>query len=229
LCLKVAKEFGLNVPDCDIAVFEDVKVLIVERFDRLWSEDNSWLIRLPQEDLCQALDYSPGQKYESDGGPGISEIMDVLLQSTNSHADRVQFMRSQILFWVLAAPDGHAKNFSIHLSPGGRFKLAPLYDIISAYPLMNRGEIQSQRLKLSMAALGKNKHYRWSTVAKRHWISTANRCGFPEQETEDILLEFADKAEEWITNIRHQLPRNFPEEIANSILQGVLTKCAGIN
>ncbi len=229
LCLKIAKEFGLAVPEAAIETFEDVKVLIVERFDRQWSADGSWLMRIPQEDLCQALDYSPGQKYESDGGPGIPEIMDVILQSTNSFDDRAQFIRSQIFFWVLAAPDGHAKNFSIHLSSGGRFKLAPLYDIISAYPLMDRGEIQPQRLKLAMAALGRNKHYHWRAVLNRHWISTANRCGFPEQETEEILQEFAERAEEWTTTVRQQLSGDFPQEIANSILQGVLRKCAAIN
>jgi serine/threonine-protein kinase HipA len=63
----------------------------------------------------------------------------------------------------------------------------------------------------------------------RHWISTANRCGFPEQETEEILQEFAERAEEWTTTVRQQLSDDFPEEIANSILQGVLRKCAAIN
>jgi serine/threonine-protein kinase HipA len=229
LCLKIAKEFGLKIPEATIGIFEDIKVLIVERFDRQWSADGSWLIRLPQEDLCQALDYSPGQKYEADGGPGISEIMEVLLQSTNSFDDRVQFMRSQIFFWVLAAPDGHAKNFSLHLSPSGRFNLAPMYDIISAYPLIDRGEIQPQRLKLAMAALGVNKHYRWRTILQRHWGSTAKQCGFPKNEVEKILHEFAEKAEEWVNNVTQQLPNDFPEQIANSILQGILTKCATIN
>lgn len=228
LCLKIAKEFGLRVPDATIGVFEGLKVLIVERFDRQWSADGSWLIRLPQEDLCQALDYSPGQKYESDGGPGISKIMEVLLQSTNSFDDRAQFIRSQIFFWILAAPDGHAKNFSIFLAPGGRFKLTPFYDIISAYPLLDKGEIQPQRLRLAMAALGANKHYRWRTVLQRHWISTADRCGFPKEEIEKIMREFATQAEEWTANVRRKIPHGFPKEIAESILQGVLNKCNAI-
>ena len=228
LCLKIAKEFGLRVPDATIGAFEGLKVLIVERFDRQWSADGSWLIRLPQEDLCQALDYSPGQKYESDGGPGISKIMEVLLQSTNSFDDRAQFMRSQIFFWILAAPDGHAKNFSIFLAPGGRFKLTPFYDIISAYPLLDKGEIQPQKLRLTMAALGANKHYRWRNVLQRHWISTAVHCGFPKEEIEKIMREFATQAEEWTANVRRKIPHDFPKEIAESILQGVLNKCNAI-
>ena len=218
----------MRVPDATIGAFEGLKVLIVERFDRQWSADGSWLIRLPQEDLCQALDYSPGQKYESDGGPGISKIMEVLLQSTNSFDDRAQFMRSQIFFWILAAPDGHAKNFSIFLAPGGRFKLTPFYDIISAYPLLDKGEIQPQKLRLTMAALGANKHYRWRNVLQRHWISTAVHCGFPKEEIEKIMREFATQAEEWTANVRRKIPHDFPKEIAESILQGVLNKCNAI-
>lgn len=228
LCLKIAHAFGLKVPNANIGVFENVKVLIAERFDRLWSKDGSWLMRLPQEDLCQALDFSPGQKYESDGGPGIKDVMDVLLQSTNSLDDRRQFIRSQILFWLMAAPDGHAKNFSIYLEPGGRFRLAPLYDIISAYPLIDKGELQPQKVKLAMAPFGKNKHFRWNTVQTRHWISTANGCGFPEDEIKRILLEFSNSAEDVISDVKRQLPKEFPKDIANSILEGTLRKCTSI-
>ena len=65
--------------------FEDVKVLIVERFDRKLSSDKSWLMRLPQEDMCQALGISPNLKYQSDGGPGIENIMRLLLGSCESN------------------------------------------------------------------------------------------------------------------------------------------------
>ena len=74
LCLEIARAFGLPVANTRIENFLDVKVLIVERFDRQWSSDKTWLMRLPQEDLCQALGYSPNLKYEADGGPGIAEI-----------------------------------------------------------------------------------------------------------------------------------------------------------
>lgn len=224
LCLKIATAFGLRVPKASIGVFEDVKVLIVERFDRRWSSDGTWLIRRPQEDLCQALDYSPGQKYESDGGPGIADIMNVLLQSTNSQEDRTEFMRSQVFFWLMAAPDGHAKNFSIHLGQGGRFQLAPFYDIISAYPIISKGELQIQKVKLAMAVLGQNKHYRWSTVLPGHWKSTAKQCGFPEDSMEIILQEFSEKSEDVIGTVREQLPNGFPKDLADSVLDGILKK-----
>ena len=228
ICLRIANEFGLPTPEAQIAVFDGIRVLIVERFDRQWSADGSWLIRIPQEDICQALDYSPGQKYESDGGPGIYEIMNLLLQSSNSIEDRETFIRSQILFWVLAAPDGHAKNFSIHLEPGGRFRLAPFYDILSAYPMLSRREIQKQRLRLAMAPVGKNKHYHWHYIQRRHWISTAERCGFPKEDVHAILIEFAEESQRRIENVRTQLPDDFPQEISDSILNGVLDKCTAL-
>jgi len=68
LCLQIAKAFGFDVANTELVTFND-KVLVVERFDRRWSSDNQWLMRLPQEDMCQALGYSPALKYESHGGP----------------------------------------------------------------------------------------------------------------------------------------------------------------
>ena len=130
LCLKIAGAFGLPTAEAQIQQFEDVKVLVVKRFDRRWSKDGTWLIRLPQEDMCQALGVSPNLKYQSDGGPGMAEIMQTLLGAKDAEADRETFFRSQVLFWLLAAMDGHAKNFSIFIEPTGSYGLTPLYDVI---------------------------------------------------------------------------------------------------
>ena len=91
LCLNIMKAFGLSVPQSQIQYFGEMKVLIVERFDRRWSENRSWLIRLPQEDMCQALNIAPARKYENDGGPSILQIMSLLNGSSNAQADRKQF------------------------------------------------------------------------------------------------------------------------------------------
>jgi serine/threonine-protein kinase HipA len=63
LCLHIAQAYGLPVCESEILHFGDSKVLAVERFDRRWSKDNSWLMRLPQEDMCQALGIAPANKY----------------------------------------------------------------------------------------------------------------------------------------------------------------------
>ncbi len=81
--------------------------------------DKSWIIRLPQEDFCQATGVAPTQEYQARGWPGIKAIMDILLGSEVADEDRREFFRTQILFWMLCAIDGHAKNISIFLDSGG--------------------------------------------------------------------------------------------------------------
>ena len=130
-------------------------------------------MRLPQEDMCQALGISPNLKYQADGGPGMKNIMQLLLGSANPTEDRDIFYRSQVLFWLLAAIDGHAKNFSLFIEPEGKYRLTPLYDIMSAYPLMAKKQLQAQKIKMAMALKGKNNHYHWYNIQRRYFIETA--------------------------------------------------------
>jgi len=96
--------------------------------------DQSWIMRIPQEDFCQITATSPARKYEVDGGPGIAAIMQELLGAANPRYDREIFMRTQVLFWLLGATDGHAKNFSIFIEQHDQYRLTPRYDILSAFP-----------------------------------------------------------------------------------------------
>ncbi len=221
LCHLILKEYGLPVANSEIAAFEDQKVLIVERFDRVWAEKHRWLIRLPQEDLCQALRIPPSLKYESDGGPGTRAIMQLLLGSAESLEDRRKFLTAQFLFWLLAAIDGHAKNFSIFLEVEGRFRLTPLYDVISAHPLVQSRQLERQKLKMAMAVIGKNNHYRWSEIVPRHWLETAERCRFPKKGMISIINESLAKMDSVIENVSRQIPRGFPSFIADSVFNGM--------
>ncbi len=128
LCTLIAKEFGLPVPHCFIMQAGKAKALVVERFDRHYALDRSWIMRLPQEDFCQVLNVPSARKYESHGGPSIADIMTILLESATPEQDRYMFMKSQVLFWLLAATDGHAKNFSVFTEPEGSFRMTPLCD-----------------------------------------------------------------------------------------------------
>lgn len=222
LCLKIAEKFGFATADAQIQQFEDVKVLVVERFDRRWSRDGKWLMRLPQEDMCQALGVSPNLKYQSDGGPGIAEIMQILLGSKKGEADRETFFRSQVLFWLLAATDGHAKNFSIYLEPGGGYCLTPLYDVMSVYPLMQAKTIPRQKAEMAMALRGTNKnHYRWARIQPRHFLATANAINFSQKKAERILTEMLEQARDVATQVSEKLPAGFPSNISEPILQGM--------
>ncbi len=219
LCLKIAEAFGLPACQAEVALFDGAKALVVERFDR--RPGDGWIMRLPQEDMCQALGVSPNIKYESDGGPGIESIMRFLLQSRASKNDRALFFKAQVLFWLLAAIDGHAKNFSVFIEPEGRYRLTPMYDIMSAYPLLDNRQLEAQKIKLVMALSGKNRHYHWDTILPRHFISTAKTVGFNEKTARKIVVDMMADVDEAIVNVEGQIPAGFPESIADPILAGI--------
>lgn len=221
LCLQILSAFNLPVNQAKIIHFNDVKTLVVERFDRQWTEDKPWLMRLPQEDLCQALGKPPGLKYESDGGPGIQEIMNILLGSQDASNDRKKFIKSVFLFWVLGAIDGHAKNFSLKIEAQGRYQLTPLYDVISAYPLAAKRQIEWQTLKMAMSVRGKNRHYLWNTIQLRHWLAMAEKCQFSTTVMQEIIDEVFDNMENVINQVTQILPPNFPTHISEPIFSGM--------
>jgi serine/threonine-protein kinase HipA len=221
LCHAIFKAYGIPVAHTEMMSFEGTKALVVERFDRRWSTDKSWLIRLPQEDMCQALSTPPALKYESDGGPGIEKIMELLFGSNKSLEDRKTFMTQVFLFWVLGAIDGHAKNLSIFLLPGGAFQLTPAYDVMSAYPLLAKGQLEEKRMAMAMSLRGKNRHYSWARMFHRHWLSTAKFCNFPEDEMAQIIGKVLAQMDPVIEKVEGSLPKEFPTDVAAPIFAGM--------
>jgi serine/threonine-protein kinase HipA len=134
-------------------------------------------------------------------------------------------MRTQLVFWLLAAIDGHAKNYSIFLLPGGAYRLTPRYDILSAYPVLGhrRGQLSPEKIRMAMAVSGKNRHYRWQEISARHWLETAKRCGFPGMK--DLMEEVLARTPEVVKRAGDLPPPGFPAAIAESILNGT-TKAA---
>lgn len=124
----------------------------------------------------------PSRKYESDGGPGILAVLEFLNQAANPRADRLTFFKAQIIFWLLAAIDGHAKNFSVFLTPGG-FNLTPMYDVMSAAPYP---ELTPQKIKLAMA-IGNNRHYRVQKIVPRHFHQMGRAAGFAKEDIDEML------------------------------------------
>jgi serine/threonine-protein kinase HipA len=222
LCLRLLDAYGLPVPKVEIASFGQQRVLVVERFDRTVSSDGKRLLRLVQEDFCQATGTSPLVKYEAEGGPGLGVLFNLLQQSVEAERDLRTLMASQVLFWMLRAPDGHAKNFSIHLLPGGRYRMTPLYDVMSAYPVMGDGPNQwsPRELKLAMALVGKNRHYEAERIQRRHFNSTAKRFGFGET-AEPLLQELIARTPAAIDQVQRDLPGGFSQEVADKVLGGL--------
>jgi serine/threonine-protein kinase HipA len=215
LCLKLLSALGVPTAGAEIADFGGRRTLIVERFDRRWTGDNR-LLRLPQEDFCQALSVPPTSKYQSDNGPGMKDILQLLKGSDVPDDDLATFMRANIVFWLLGATDGHAKNFSIFLTSGGQFRMTPLYDVLSAQPSLDANQIQRQQFRLAMS-VGKSRHYAMSEILPRHFIETAETAGVGASLVRSIFKDLAENAEQAIGAAIDELPDGFPESMTNSI------------
>ena len=228
LCLQLLHELGLPVPSADIASFPDargeMKVLVVERFDRRLIRDpadgTEWIVRLPQEDLCQATGTPPIRKYEADGGPTLHDCLDLLGAGTRARADQLTFVKAQLAFWLLAAPDGHAKNFSIFLQRDG-YVMTPLYDVLSAWPIIGPGpqEWALQDASLAMAVRGSRPYRQLHRIAVRHWRALAARTGHPDAF--DQLVGVVEQANSALTRVSQRLPTTFPPSVWTRIADGV--------
>lgn len=218
-CLKLAEGFGLPVNKAAIHDFNGTKALVVERFDRRWTADKR-LLRVPQEDFCQALSISPTRKYQSEGGPGLVKMLDVLKGSDNPAEDRETLFKAQLFFWLIGATDGHAKNFSMFLGPGGSYRLTPLYDVLTAQPSLDARQVQRKQMKLSMS-VGTNRHYRIDEIQRRHFVQTATAAGLSKSTIARALEEVADRALKALETVEVGLPKDFPASLHASVSKGV--------
>lgn len=222
LCAQLLRAYGLPVAECEIGHFDDRKALVVKRFDRALSDDGQWWLRIPQEDFCQALAVEPWRKYEADGGPGMADILGVLDNSDRRSGDRLVFLRAQLLFWMLAATDGHAKNFSLFLGRAGTYRMTPLYDVISAWPVTgNRaGQLPWRKLKLAMALRAGNAHYRLAEIQRRHWNAVARRAGIG-RDFEPHIQALIERTPGAIAEVAAALPPDFPAAVAEPVFEGL--------
>lgn len=234
LCAQIVRELGLQVAATEMARFGNQRALVVERFDRRWQgiargtqdragfapSKRTWIARLPQEDMCQATGTAPTLKYESDGGPSMQTCLDLLASSERADGDRTHFVLSQFAFWLLAATDGHAKNFSLFHRRGGSFALTPLYDVISAWPIIGKGPnlVSEHAAKLAMALHSKNTHYKLREIRARHWLGLAQRCGIPGAWHQMIAM--ALEVEAAFGRVQAILPDDFPERIWRAVRSG---------
>ncbi|WP_332852684.1 type II toxin-antitoxin system HipA family toxin [Duganella sp. S19_KUP01_CR8] len=229
LCSLILREFGLPVAQASPMQFEEVKVLSVVRFDRQWeynSDGKPWVSRLAQEDLCQATGTPPSLKYEADGGPGMGQVMRVLEGSASIERDRRIFFQAQVLFWMLAATDGHAKNFSLVLHTGGRYELTQLYDVLSAYPVLGGGpnQISPHKVKMAMAMRSKNVHWKIRDVLRRHWDAVGTAYGICTPDVRGvcaIIDELIERTPRVVQVVSKQLPGDFPHHLADCIFDGL--------
>lgn len=220
LCGQIIRAYGLPVAESAVARFGRHTVLVVTRFDRAWQ--GTWWARLPQEDFCQVYGLSVEQKYEEHGGPGVDRVLDTLRGSERAAEDRTRFLTAQLLFWIMAAPDGHAKNFSIFLEPRGRFRLTPIYDAMSAWPAIGHGSrlFPWQKVKMAMAIRAANAHYRMAEIQRRHWNAVAKRNALGI-DFEPAIRRIVECTPGVIERVSAQLPPDLPGKVAEPIFEGI--------
>jgi len=226
LCSKVLKAYGLPVASTEMASFDGERCLIVQRFDRRLHASGTYWLRLPCEDCCQATSTPAANKYENNGGPGMVAIAELLAQSSE-RSDLATFFKAQVLFWMLRAIDGHAKNFSLFLKPGGRFQLTPLYDVLSAWPVIGRdsGQWPQQKLKMAMAWFGETGHYtKPLEITGRRMLLTAKRLGLGDAQP--LLNELIAQTPTVIAAVQAQLPADFPQTVAEPVFTGLQTSAS---
>lgn len=214
-CLALMKAFGLPVAGSAITTFGKRRVLVVERFDRRWREDGR-LLRLPQEDLCQALSTPSSQKYQDKGGPGIRAILNRLQESDDPLRDQALFFKSQVLFWLIGATDGHAKNFSLYLRPGGRFELTPFYDVLTAQPAFDSKQIPHKDFRVAMS-LGDRSHYRILDIHGRHFVESGRAAGLGPTLMRQVIEEVIAAAETAPDRALAAMPADFHREAYKAI------------
>ena len=222
LCARLAAAFDLPVASCEIGEFGQGKVLIVERFDRQLHSSGKYWLRLMQEDFAQATGTPWQHKYQADGGPGLLDLARVLRGSAEAAGDLATLFRSQLLFYLLAATDGHAKNFSIRILAGGQFRLTPLYDVLSAWPVIGKraNQLPYEKARLAMALPGERPRYHLASLQRRHFELLGQKLGLGETVAAH-LDDMVSRTERVIAQVARELPRGVPPGLAERVFEGM--------
>lgn len=180
-CLRLAARLGLRVAGVSLTrSIEGEACLLVERYDRVWANDH-WQ-RLHQEDFCQALGVVPEQKYQHEGGPGLSDLFTLLRQVVRPSAPQVLMLLDFVMFNALVGNhDAHGKNFSLLRTEQG-LVLAPLYDVLctAVYPQL------TDRMAMKVGS-----RYRFTELELRHWQQFAEQAGLSPAQVRRRLMTIA--------------------------------------
>lgn len=197
ICLLLAGQLGFPVAETKVKQFEKEIAIVVERYDRLVVGND--IVRIHQEDICQARGIMPTKKYQNEGGPSPSDIVELLrTYSTDREADIDTFVDALAFNWLIAGTDAHAKNYSLLLGSGPEVRLAPLYDIASILPY---NDVDFQKMKLAMKI---GDEYKLSQIGLRQWQKFAREMRFDADKVRTGLIQIAEKLPDLVTNVHVQ-------------------------
>ncbi len=229
-CLTLAKVVGLRAVQSDVVHIDGMPVIVVERYDR-WrvidgkraklTRTGGVVYRVHQEDMCQAFGVRPELKYEERGGPGLRRIMQLLEGSDRPADDRGEFMKTAAFNFVIAGVDAHAKNFSVLIGNGGVFRLAPVYDVMSALPY---DQDDYYKLAMNVGTEGA-----WKRIRRSHWEKEAKACKYPVDESLAHVRHFAevlpDAASDTLKACR---AAGLKTEVLPVLVDELAKRCAGL-
>lgn len=222
LCLAAANRCGLLTAASELVAFDGERAVVVHRFDRRPLPEGGFA-RLHQEDMCQALAVHPAAKYEDAGGPSAGTIAALLRAEIPGDAGTAalwRFFDALVFNWLIAAPDAHAKNYSL-LHLGRAVRLAPLYDLASALPYPG---FYPPKVKLAMRVGG---HYRVGVLRASSWTREAEQLGLPAGEALVRARELARAVPDAFADARGALELDGPaEEVADKLVRGVMSNAA---
>jgi serine/threonine-protein kinase HipA len=219
ICLMLARGLGLPAAQSRVMRFGDEVAIVIERYDR--QQKGNDIIRVHQEDVCQALGIMPTKKYQNEGGPGALNIVELLrTYSTAREDDLDTFVTALGLNWLIAGTDAHAKNFSLLLG-SQRVRLAPLYDVASILPY---DEFDFRKLKLAMKIGGE---YKLSQVGLRQWQKFAREIRMNSDELLELLVYLAKELPGQITAARTRAREDgLDAPILNRLVEQLVARAA---
>ncbi len=214
LCLDAARRCGLIVARTHVEQFAGESAVVVNRYDRM--NQDAMILRIHQEDLCQALAIPPSRKYQNEGGPGPTTVVELLRRVMPPRSADVaveHFADALIWNWIIAGTDGHAKNYSLLLA-GSQARLAPLYDIASALPYGSH----EKDLRLAMTIGSDYRVYPWNNS----WPAAARDLGLNADGLIERVVDLASKAPDAFHDAASAdevtaLNRDLPEKLASLI------------
>lgn len=238
LCLALARALGFPAVRSEVCRFEDETAIVVERYDRVHVASRleaPLVTRVHQEDFCQALGLHPSRKYQNDGGPGPTDIVNLLrAQSTEARRsecgaspesgdDAAVFLDALILNWLIGGTDAHAKNYAILLGGGGAVRLAPLYDLASAlaYP-----DMDPAKARLAMRIGGE---YRMRNIGMARWRKLAAEVKTDEDALIDRIRAMAGELPDRLADeIRRLSAAGITHPVIDTLAHALPRRAAGV-
>ena len=199
-CMSLARAAGLEAVETQWIMVGSTPCLLARRYDRELEADGT-LVRIHQEDFCQAMGVPPERKYQGEGGPLLSDCFDLLRQWSSAPVVDIRSFLDGVIFAALTGnADAHAKNFSF-IYRGARRRMAPLYDQVCtlAWPELSA----SLSMKIGSASL-------LPEVSPEHFRQLASKSGLAWPMLRERLAELTSK----LDNILKAVDLNLDAEAA---------------